>query len=157
MDAARALIESIDRGNGKANGSSPLVRAAHAGRKANDGSAVLSSALVHRVGNEATRWKDVGIDPVKAARKFWDRTRLREWMERLILTQAWNQESLKDGPLNSFLFLCARITNECRRMQGRHGALDQSISDGPLQPADSASCQGILQCRPRASRSGWHN
>ena len=62
-------------------------------------------------------------------------------MERLILTQAWNQESLKDGPLNSFLFLCARITNECRRMQGRHGALDQSISDGPLQPADNASAK----------------
>ena len=78
---------------------------------------------MHRVGNEAARWKDVGIDPVKAARKFWDRTRLREWMERLILTQAWNQESLKDGPLNSFLFLCARITNECRRTQGRLTAL----------------------------------
>ena len=82
------------------------MRAAHVGRKANDGSAVLSSALVHRVGNESTRWKDVGIDPVKAARKFWDCTRLREWMERLILTQAWNQESLKDGPLSSSFF-CA--------------------------------------------------
>ena len=61
---------------------------------------------MHRVGNEAARWEGCGIDPVKAARKFWDRTRLREWMERLILTQAWNQESLKDGPLNSSFF-CA--------------------------------------------------
>src|SRR5262249_37048869 len=45
------------------------------------------------------------------------------------------------GLLNSFLSLCARITNECRRTQGRHGALDQSISDGPLQPADNASAK----------------
>jgi len=28
-------------------------------------------------------------------------------MERLILTQAWNQENLKDGLLNSSFFLCA--------------------------------------------------
>ena len=70
------------------------------GRKANDGSAVFSPALVHRVGNEAARWKDVGIDPVKAARKFWDRTRLREWMERLILTltQAWNARESERRP-----------------------------------------------------------
>ena len=40
----------------------------------------------------------------KAARKFWDR--MKVWMERLILTQAWNQESLKDGPLSSSFF-CA--------------------------------------------------
>jgi len=33
------------------------------GRKANDGSAVFSPALVPRVGNEAARWKDIGIDP----------------------------------------------------------------------------------------------
>ena len=68
------------------------------GRKANDGLGFplcrIHHQLVHRVGKEAARWKDAGIDPVKAARKFWDRTRLREWMERLILTQAWNQESL---------------------------------------------------------------
>jgi len=45
------------------------------GRKANDGSAVLSSALVHRVGNEAAWWKDVGIDPAKAARMLWNDSR----------------------------------------------------------------------------------
>jgi hypothetical protein len=55
----------------------------------------IASSSVGRVGNEATRRKDVEIDPVKAPRKFWDRTRLREWMERLILAQAWNQEGLK--------------------------------------------------------------
>ena len=51
-------------------------------------------------------------------------------MERLILTQAWNQETLKDGPLNSSFFLCARITNECRRTQGRLTAL--SINQYPM-------------------------
>ena len=45
------------------------------------------------------------------------------------------------GLLNSFLFLRARITNECRQTQGRHGVLDQSISDGPLQSADNASAK----------------
>jgi hypothetical protein len=52
------------------------------GRKASDEFAVplcrIHHRLVHRVGNEAAWWKDAGIDPVKAARKFWKRTRLRE-------------------------------------------------------------------------------
>ena len=67
---------------------------------------------------------------LKAARKFWDRTRLREWMGRLILTPAWNQESLKEGLLNSSFFLYARITNECCRTQGRLTAL--SINQCPM-------------------------
>ena len=52
------------------------------GRKASDEFAVplcqIHHRLVHRVGNEAAWWKDAGIDPVKAARKFWKRTRLME-------------------------------------------------------------------------------
>jgi len=34
--------------------------------------------LVHRVGNEAAWWQEAGIDPLKAARKLWKRTRLDE-------------------------------------------------------------------------------
>jgi hypothetical protein len=50
------------------------------GRKASDDSQLcrIHHRLVHHVGNEAAWWKDVGIDPIKAARKFWKRTRLRE-------------------------------------------------------------------------------
>ena len=33
---------------------------------------------MHRVGNEAAWWQDPGIDPIKAARKLWQRTRLDE-------------------------------------------------------------------------------
>jgi hypothetical protein len=55
------------------------------------------------------------------------------------IDQAWNQESLKDGLPNSFLFLCARITNECRRTQSpSQCALNQSMSEGPLDPAHDA-------------------
>jgi len=31
---------------------------------------------LHRVGEEAAWWKEVGIDPIKAARKLWKETRL---------------------------------------------------------------------------------
>jgi hypothetical protein len=34
--------------------------------------------LVHRVGNETAWWGDAGIDPISAARKLWERTRLLE-------------------------------------------------------------------------------
>jgi hypothetical protein len=49
------------------------------GRKASDEFAVplcrIHHRLVHRVGNEAAWWKDAGIDPIKAARELWKRTR----------------------------------------------------------------------------------
>jgi hypothetical protein len=49
------------------------------GRKASDEFAVplcrIHHRLVHRVGNEAAWWKDAGIDPAKAARKFWNDSR----------------------------------------------------------------------------------
>ena len=45
------------------------------------------------------------------------------------IDQAWNQESLKDGLVNSSFFLRARITNEYRRTQGRHTAI--SINQCP--------------------------
>ena len=52
------------------------------GRKASDEFAVplcrIHHRLVHRVGNEAAWWEDAGIDPVKAARKLWQLTRLDE-------------------------------------------------------------------------------
>ena len=52
------------------------------GRKSSDEFAVplcrIHHRLVHRVGNEAAWWRDAGIDPLKAARKLWDRTRLSE-------------------------------------------------------------------------------
>ena len=59
------------------------------------------------------------------------------------------------GLLNSFLFLCARITNECRRTQGpsrrsRSINIRWSASTGGQRVR-----QGILRCRPRASHSGW--
>jgi hypothetical protein len=48
-------------------------------RKASDEFAVplcrIHHRLVHRVGNEAAWWKDAGIDPAKAARKFWNDSR----------------------------------------------------------------------------------
>jgi hypothetical protein len=56
------------------------------GRKASDEFAVplcrIHHRLVHRVGNEAAWWKDVGIDPVKAARQLWRQTRLNDPQDR---------------------------------------------------------------------------
>ncbi len=40
---------------------------------------------VHRVGNEPAWWKQVGIDPIEAARKLWESTRLNEGSPRHIL------------------------------------------------------------------------
>jgi hypothetical protein len=52
------------------------------GRKASDEFTVplcrIHHRLVHRVGNEAAWWKDVGIDPIKVARKLWAQTRRTE-------------------------------------------------------------------------------
>ena len=52
------------------------------GRKVSDEFAVplcrIHHRLVHRVGNEAAWWHDLGIDPVKAARKLWGQTRRSE-------------------------------------------------------------------------------
>ena len=52
------------------------------GRKASDEFTVplcrIHHRLVHRVGNESAWWKDAGIDPVKVARQFWERTRAEE-------------------------------------------------------------------------------
>jgi hypothetical protein len=49
------------------------------GRKSSDEFAVplcrIHHRLVHRVGNEAAWWQDVGIDPIKVARKLWVQTR----------------------------------------------------------------------------------
>jgi hypothetical protein len=49
------------------------------GRKASDEFVVplcrIHHRLVHRVGNEAAWWQDVGIDPVAVARKLWGQTR----------------------------------------------------------------------------------
>jgi ERF superfamily len=49
------------------------------GRKASDEFVVplcrIHHRLVHRVGNESAWWKDVGIDPVKAACKLWNHAR----------------------------------------------------------------------------------
>jgi ERF superfamily len=54
------------------------------GRKASDEFAVplcrIHHRLVHRVGNEAAWWQDAGIDPVNAARKLWNDTRLNRPM-----------------------------------------------------------------------------
>jgi hypothetical protein len=50
------------------------------GRKTSDEFAVplcrIHHRLVHRVGNEAAWWQELGIDPLVAARKYWKRTRL---------------------------------------------------------------------------------
>lgn len=50
------------------------------GRKVSDEYAVplcrIHHRLVHRVGNEPAWWEDAGIDPLQAARKLWNRTRL---------------------------------------------------------------------------------
>jgi hypothetical protein len=52
------------------------------GRKASDEFAIplcrIHHRLVHRVGNEATWWKEAGINPIAAARKLWGRTRRAE-------------------------------------------------------------------------------
>jgi hypothetical protein len=52
------------------------------GRKASDEFVVplcrIHHRLVHRVGNEETWWQEVGVDPIKAARQLWKRTRLDE-------------------------------------------------------------------------------
>ncbi len=52
------------------------------GRKASDEFAVplcrIHHRLVHRVGNEAAWWQDAGIDPINAAGKLWQETRMEE-------------------------------------------------------------------------------
>ena len=52
------------------------------GRKASDEFTVplcrIHHRLVHRVGNEAAWWQDAGIDPIKAARKLWNETRVAQ-------------------------------------------------------------------------------
>jgi len=52
------------------------------GRKASDEFAVplcrIHHRLVHRVGNEAAWWQELGIDPLIAARKYWKPTRLEQ-------------------------------------------------------------------------------
>jgi hypothetical protein len=52
------------------------------GRKASDEFAVplcrMHHREVHRAGNEQAWWKAAGIDPLKVARKFWNRTRVDE-------------------------------------------------------------------------------
>jgi hypothetical protein len=52
------------------------------GRKTSDEFTVplcrIHHRLVHRVGNEAAWWHDVGIDPIKVARKLWGQTRRLE-------------------------------------------------------------------------------
>jgi hypothetical protein len=49
------------------------------GRKASDEFSVplcrIHHRLVHRVGNEAAWWQDLGIDPIKVARKLWSESR----------------------------------------------------------------------------------
>ena len=40
---------------------------------------------VHRVGDEPAWWKQVGIDPIEAARKLWESTRLNEGSPRHIV------------------------------------------------------------------------
>src|SRR5262249_8788628 len=60
------------------------------GRKASDEFTVplcrIHHRLVHRVGNEAAWWQDVGIDAITAARKLWQQTRTNasaEWMAQV--------------------------------------------------------------------------
>jgi hypothetical protein len=49
------------------------------GRKASDEFSVplcrIHHRLVHRVGNEAAWWHDLGVDPIKVARKLWSESR----------------------------------------------------------------------------------
>jgi hypothetical protein len=52
------------------------------GRRASDEFAVplcrIHHRLVHRVGNEAAWWKDVGIDPVTVAQRLWKHARIED-------------------------------------------------------------------------------
>jgi hypothetical protein len=52
------------------------------GRKASDEFVVplcrIHHRLVHRVGNEAAWWRDIGIDPIAVARELWKNTRVNE-------------------------------------------------------------------------------
>jgi len=52
------------------------------GRKASDEFTVplcrIHHRLVHRVGNEAAWWQDVGIDPIDAAQALWKQSRLKD-------------------------------------------------------------------------------
>jgi hypothetical protein len=56
------------------------------GRKASDEFTVplcrIHHRLVHRVGNEAAWWQDAGIDPIMAACKLWNDTRVNEGRRR---------------------------------------------------------------------------
>jgi len=57
------------------------------GRKPSDEFSVplcrIHHRLVHRVGNEAAWWQDLGIDPIKVARKLWGETRRAEGRQEL--------------------------------------------------------------------------
>jgi hypothetical protein len=66
--------------------SSPRPAAA-LGRKASDEFAVplcrSHHRAVHRAGDEHAWWQTAGVDPLKAARKLWERTRVKEGRIRL--------------------------------------------------------------------------
>jgi len=57
------------------------------GRKASDEFAVplcrSHHRAVHRAGDEYAWWQTAGVDPLKAARKLWERTRVKEGWIRL--------------------------------------------------------------------------
>jgi hypothetical protein len=60
------------------------------GRKASDEFAVPlcrpHHRAVHRAGDERAWWQTAGVDPLKAARKVWKHTRVKEGRIRLVRT-----------------------------------------------------------------------
>jgi hypothetical protein len=72
------------------------------GRKVSDEFAVLLCRIhhraAHRAGDERTWWKQLGIDPIKAARRFWRITRLNESLLRSKLKKESNSLEAPPGP-----------------------------------------------------------
>jgi hypothetical protein len=91
------------------------------GRKASDEFAVplcrIHHRLVHRVGNEAARWKDAGIDPIKAARQLWGQTRLYD-------PQDPHQPGLAARPETRPIASASNDTSESRSEQVAMGHAD---------------------------------
>src|SRR5262245_48293879 len=61
----------------------------------------------------------------------------------------WRKWARSDGRPNSFLFLCARITNEPSDAEPSHGDLNQSMSEGPLEPTHNAVAEVFCNVQSR--------
>ena len=73
------------------------------GRKASDEFSVplcrIHHRLVHRLGNEAAWWKEIGIDPIEVARTLWGHTLQAEGRKRASAPQELSRSASDHDPI----------------------------------------------------------